>query len=424
MISLDDPLPLLSPFLSRGVVSLDVSRLGESETDTSETLCEGDFNLFDHHGSSSFGGALQHRPDSNAATHAISFPNTVVAHHESSAVAFDQTLQSPLFSPAQSASPQMSDGYWSSHDVVGSMNVSPLLLDNLAVVEPLELQVQWPRKVARSAQSPVSSTETFYSELRAQAQAHAQAKAQGGDPSDSRPRAAFSPIMSQRTYENLMQECQMETLPTALAEPVFDRDGVEIVPKEEEDMGENEHMEGAAPLGTLDRTTRSTRSSRHRPSVASTPRCASSSTTSTRHSSLSTSSTRGPAVLPLDAPIQPRKYSTESRTSRKPIPKGLLRRNELALEIGQVTRDELEDEANRRRRNNTLNARESRKRKALAIEQQAKENVELKEENEALKQRVDVLEAENEELRHELRETRGRGGVETESGRATKRSRA
>lgn len=69
----------------------------------------------------------------------------------------------------------------------------------------------------------------------------------------------------------------------------------------------------------------------------------------------------------------------------------------------------MESEADRRRRLNTLSARESRKRKTEAIEQQARENVELKEENEGLRERVGELEKENECLRRRIGDDLGGG---------------
>jgi hypothetical protein len=139
-----------------------------------------------------------------------------------------------------------------------------------------------------------------------------------------------------------------------------------------------------------------------------------------RRSSLSkpkSRTTATPSVLPLDAPIQSRNYSITSRTSRKPIPQSVLKSHSRALESGEITKEQLEEEANRRRRMNTLSARESRRRKEVAQKEQAKENVELKEEREWLRERVEVLEGEKARLTRRVEELEGA----VESGRSKRR---
>ena len=124
----------------------------------------------------------------------------------------------------------------------------------------------------------------------------------------------------------------------------------------------------------------------------------------------------------LDAPTRARTYAVESRTSLKAVPVKLLRsrkrarsrsgtadgagdggegEGEAAAGEMQVD-DELIDEADRRRRANTLAARVSRQKKKDELDGLRRRVGELEEENAQLKVR-------NEELQHELDDIKGEG---------------
>ncbi|GAA5931419.1 hypothetical protein JCM1841_001662 [Sporobolomyces salmonicolor] len=136
-----------------------------------------------------------------------------------------------------------------------------------------------------------------------------------------------------------------------------------------------------------------------------------------RSTSASTRRSYAPPTVPLDAPIQPRKYQTVSRTSKKAVPKALAKQAERAAARGEsLDRSELEMEADRRRAANTLAARESRKRKA-------EEKRMLEEENERLRGLVEELREENGSLRDEVEGLKNRAGEDAE-GRTAKRARA
>lgn len=238
------------------------------------------------------------------------------------------------------------------------------------------------------------------------------------------PRAKFSPIVSQQTYENLFKDCEPQFAPPPPgplppSPAIYDK-GEEPTTEQAKEEGEGEEEEDEEEQGEEEdnrnsvdtewvppkpnASTRPTRTStrtaaRNRPSYGSedpeSPPSATSSGRSKRRASRSTA----PPILPRDAPIQPRTYQVDSRTSLKPVPKLLLKKHEEALEAGVISKEALETEAARRRRMNTLNARESRRRKAQAQEEKIKENAELREENESLRNQVGELEYENEVLR-------------------------
>lgn len=115
-------------------------------------------------------------------------------------------------------------------------------------------------------------------------------------------------------------------------------------------------------------------------------------------------------VTDLDAPVQDRKYLIESRTSAKAIPKNLALRRAKKVARGESVSSEREavDEAAKRRQANTLAARESRKRKAEYLSG-LEEQVSLQAEE------IELLKAENEGLRRENARLavaeRGAGGV-------------
>lgn len=119
-------------------------------------------------------------------------------------------------------------------------------------------------------------------------------------------------------------------------------------------------------------------------------------------------------IVPLDAPIQKRNFSTPSRTSRKRLPKAVERILPAAKRQGlksvKVEEDEeeeyvekeaedlpkaVEDLVERKRKENTLAARVSRQRKKDSLEALLAANEELKAEN-------SELQKENERLREQL----------------------
>ncbi|ORY78044.1 hypothetical protein BCR35DRAFT_266974, partial [Leucosporidium creatinivorum] len=79
-------------------------------------------------------------------------------------------------------------------------------------------------------------------------------------------------------------------------------------------------------------------------------------------------------IVPLEAPIQPRKWRGESRTSRKVLPKAIAktissqRRRNTSVGVNDDEADEIDDETKQevdeKRKQNTLAARKSRQRKA------------------------------------------------------------
>ena len=102
------------------------------------------------------------------------------------------------------------------------------------------------------------------------------------------------------------------------------------------------------------------------------------------------------ALVPYDAPIQPRKYVTPSATSRKAVPAGFAKKRARSQAFeeddGDVDPNDL-DAIEAKRRQNTLAARRSRKRK-LEYQRELEINVErLTEEREVYKRRVEALEA-------------------------------
>ncbi|GAA6020439.1 hypothetical protein JCM11491_000246 [Sporobolomyces phaffii] len=357
-------------------------------------------------------------------------------HIQARAIAFDQSLESPLgesplvYAGAQSVSPQFScDGFWSplAPDLAGAGTpaISPLLLDNLGLGQLAHQQPggggqQCGPSVDLFGERDFSTLDGLVS--RYLPQTSATCPPQNGE-TDLRLGAAFSPVMSQKTFENLFEDCPVGALPPLPTLPTTNS-VAEPIGEDEEEAETRRENSGDDPEWTPDpvaargssTTTRSTRRSA-RPSLA----CS-----ATRRSR----SSYAPPVLPPDAPIQPRTYHTESRTSRKPIPQAVLRRHARSLEAGRAasspppSRDALEDEAARRRRMNTLSARESRRRKAEAVEEQAKENGKLREENAWLRTRVGELDRENGALRERVCELERSTAVDAGwSGPAPKRKR-
>ncbi|KAI9058535.1 hypothetical protein FKP32DRAFT_1606885 [Trametes sanguinea] len=118
------------------------------------------------------------------------------------------------------------------------------------------------------------------------------------------------------------------------------------------------------------------------------------------------------ALVPLDAPIQPRKYVVPSATSRKEVPTAFLKKkrarsqafgeeDELAADEVQIDQNDL-DAIEAKRRQNTLAARRSRKRK-LEYQRELEMSVEReKEEKEMWKRRAAVLQALLESHGHEV----------------------
>ena len=116
------------------------------------------------------------------------------------------------------------------------------------------------------------------------------------------------------------------------------------------------------------------------------------------------------ALVPLDAPIQPRKYVTPSSTSRKDVPSAWRKKRGRSQAFGEE--DELEEDVNlnpgdmdaieAKRRQNTLAARRSRKRK-LEYQRDLEASVEReKEEKEMWKQRAMLYQALLESHGHEV----------------------
>jgi hypothetical protein len=284
-------------------------------------------------------------------------------------------------------------------------------------------------------------------------------------------RAAFSKLLSENTYENLYKDAEPELEPGFVPPPPppaalfttpsivlpteeLDEPSTEEVhdPEEEqeeerdeleEDGGEGEWIPPKVrevPPPPPPQPPRRSRS-RIRTTVSPSPEpdkpisMSNSDSNSNSNSTSSTTTTKkrrpsrpskgvmGAPFLPDDAPIQPRNYQIDSRTSLKPIPKILLKKHEEALQEGKVTTEFLEDEAARRRRLNTLNARESRKRKAELMEAMENRIKELKGANKELRNHVGELEYENEELRKRVAELEFLTGVDEAEEKNGKRSR-
>lgn len=103
------------------------------------------------------------------------------------------------------------------------------------------------------------------------------------------------------------------------------------------------------------------------------------------------------ALVPYDAPIQPRKYVTPSATSRKAIPAGFAKKRARSQAFDEDDEEQLEsndvDAIEAKRRQNTLAARRSRKRK-LEYQRELELSVErLTEEREGWKRRAEAMEA-------------------------------
>ncbi|BGP34427.1 hypothetical protein JCM10296v2_006247 [Rhodotorula toruloides] len=183
----------------------------------------------------------------------------------------------------------------------------------------------------------------------------------------------------------------------------------ESIPEEIEDDSHdadyNPRSSSAGPTRTVPRrTTNSTYATRNRTRKATSPIPA-----------------RLPGVgvqrIAVDAPIQKRKYTVDSRTSEKKVPKSMQRRIERARKRGEEvpTEEEAAAEAARRREQNTRAARESRAKKAQAFEHLKARVGELEE---ALEERDEVIRVQGEEIR-ELKRRLG----ECEAGDAGTRKR-
>ncbi|KAI0315611.1 hypothetical protein OF83DRAFT_1031091, partial [Amylostereum chailletii] len=109
------------------------------------------------------------------------------------------------------------------------------------------------------------------------------------------------------------------------------------------------------------------------------------------------------SLVPLNAPIQPRKYVTPSQTSKKELPATFARKrarsqafgedDELAAEDGSLPTLTEEEAIKAKRLQNTLAARRSRKRK-LEYQRELEEALEAeRKEKEMWKSRALVLEA-------------------------------
>ncbi|GAA5825987.1 hypothetical protein JCM11251_000078 [Rhodosporidiobolus azoricus] len=126
-----------------------------------------------------------------------------------------------------------------------------------------------------------------------------------------------------------------------------------------------------------------------------------------------------PAPLPgvkvaLSAPITKRSYAVESRTSAKPIPKSLQKKMDAARRRGEdVDEREYVDEASRKRKANTLSARESRAKKAQRVAELEElerryegEKGEWEDERRGLMERIGELEGELEAITREVKRVR------------------
>ncbi|GAA5903628.1 hypothetical protein JCM6882_003005 [Rhodosporidiobolus microsporus] len=138
--------------------------------------------------------------------------------------------------------------------------------------------------------------------------------------------------------------------------------------------------------------------------------------TNTKKRTTSSSASPAPGVLPgmkvaLDAPVTQRAYAVESRTSAKPIPKSLQKKMDAARRRGEeVDEQSFVDEATRKRKANTLSARESRAKKARYVAEVERELEDLRGrerewevEREGWRKRVGELEGELERERKRAR---------------------
>ena len=125
-------------------------------------------------------------------------------------------------------------------------------------------------------------------------------------------------------------------------------------------------------------------------------------------------------IVPLDAPIQKRKFVTPSRTSRKRLPKAIerilppskrqrLKSVKLEEDDGEYQAEnagelpqEIEDIVERKRKENTLAARVSRQRKKQNLDALVAENSSFKKDNADLIKENEKLSRENEKLRRQL----------------------
>lgn len=110
------------------------------------------------------------------------------------------------------------------------------------------------------------------------------------------------------------------------------------------------------------------------------------------------------APLPMDAPVQPRKYVTSSATSRKrrtvPIERELAKRTKSSSPANSPAPSQVADDlppdllrkVEKKRLSNTLSARKSRAAKANVLEELRTENEQLRGEVEMLKMRLAALE--------------------------------
>lgn len=108
------------------------------------------------------------------------------------------------------------------------------------------------------------------------------------------------------------------------------------------------------------------------------------------------------SLVPLDAPIQSRKYLTPSATSRKEVPARFAKKRSRSAAFGDGDGDEeLDDlppnatekeQIEWKRKQNTIAARKSRKRKLEYTQNLETENEDLRMENERLRSRVETLE--------------------------------
>lgn len=424
-----------------------------------------DFNLFDYIRPADIEPSPNARPAlTPASTSSMSYASSSFAKPQDRAYALDATLQSPLgdsplLLPSHSVSPALSTDEWSPEyatldpgssdfDYSGS-GTSPLLFDNLG------LGLEGPPVTATTSSSssygfdPTYRYATF-APVTSSGLASSNFVAPPPHRSTNEVETRFSPVMSQGTYENLFAESlpaipsvptaplsidpqhrqhaeeddfihvKTEPLPTSLA------DLSSLSPVVDEDPNDAEYVPDTKVKSTRTMTTRRTRPSLSSAASESTSPVPPTSTNATTTTLATLTRRRGtaPPILPLDAPIQERKYRVTSRTSRKAVPKALLVQRERAIARGDAdvaSVEELADEADRRRRANTLSARESRKRKKDEIDAQARENGELRKENDALRNEVEELRRDNGQLRERLRVAEGIKAEDEKRG--TKRAR-
>ncbi|GAA6058796.1 hypothetical protein JCM10212_001912 [Sporobolomyces blumeae] len=469
--ALDDPLPLSTPDLSPDVLSSSDSPCSlRTLTDRApsppciDPVLISDFNVSDY--LAQYGDFSSTDATSAQDQFAYRPSDDSFAQPQARACALDSSLQSPLgdsplLLPSQSVSPTLSSEAWSpdlgrasDFDFPGSSGASPLLFDNLGLGADFSL---FHPPSSAPPYAPTTSSglvSTYLSSPLFAADAPMSTTTTTHNPT-------FSPVMSQQTYDTLFPTnvCDTPALPalTALPPAVVSAPApVELAPftikeesapppaststgesalespeqDEDEDAQDSEWVPAPVSSTSRHRSTRvSTRSTRRRPSLS-----VSTSTSPAPASVQPTTTKRGstPATLPLDAPIQTRTYKISSRTSKKPIPKALWTAHHKAVERGEAvpkTEAELMTEADRRRKANTLSARESRRKKKEEAESVVRENGELRGENRALRDEVrelrgtvEGLTRENEALKGRLREIEG-GGEEEREARRAKRAR-